>query len=241
MILRTTIALLLLSVLTLKAQYNFKGNYNLAGKYSFSQAVAAGGGTPSFINFTNGLFGTTTTAAVTNTFQSGDAYVVAVKWEDADRTPSVTDDLGSTYTLATRTNSSSTYSAMFYAKNLGAGSAVKTTVNMGSSTAAVEVGAWLIRGASTSAPLDQAATGSDSTGTAAATSNVNTTQATEVLCVVMMNYGGATTTPQASWTEDQDEHGAEWQHRTVTSTGTYQGAGTLAFSEQWSICLVTIK
>lgn len=213
---------------------------------AFQPVAAEGGGTPAFVGFTIGTDGSgVTTLAVTRTTTTGNLIVVGAGWEDAARTPTVSDTTGNTYTSIVQTNSGGqAYSILFYAKNITGKASEVITINFGASTDFAIVGAWEISGASLTAPLDQFATGITATGDPSSTHNVTTVQAVEVLCSVTKVYAGINLTQQAGWTEDSDNAGSKgthFQHFTTSSAGTYKGESDLPSAEYSAICFGAFK
>lgn len=241
-------SLLIISILLIAtlahAPATFSGKFTFAGKYNFNQPVAGGGGTPAFVGFTAGSGtnpGSSTT--VTRTITAGNLLAIGVGWEDADRTVTVSDTVGNTYTGIIKTNEQGVvWGQLFYAKNITGGASVVITASFGSSTASTLCSVWEFSGCSTTTPFDQEAKGRAGSGTAATTASFTTTQANEGLVALIKNFGGLSTTPQASWTEDQDSpFGMEFQHIVVSSAGSYVGAGTLSGSEAWIALAASFK
>lgn len=209
-------------------------------------STVVGGGNPSFVAFitnNSAALTTATTSTLTNDMSAGDTLVVAVYWESAAATISITNTSVDTFNSYTNVSvAGALFCEMWVAKNCAAGTGVITTVNLGTSHNTVITVAWRISGASTTAPVDQRAVGSDG-GSAGGgiTETVTTTQAIEVLCYIGANFSSASSTPQASWTEDRDSNGVEFQHFTTSVSGNYFGTNDWAITDAMIAAMLTIK
>jgi hypothetical protein len=187
--------------------------------------------------------GNDSTQTISQTIGSGNCVVVCVAWEDADRAPSVADTLSNTYdSIVEYSTGGNQFVAWFVAKNCNAG-ATTITATYGASTAYVHAVAWEISGASITTPADDYDTGTG-TSTDALTAAITTTSANTVLLSVVHNYTARACAPLANWTEDLDigtTRDAAYYSRKVTSTGNYQGGGTLAVSATWLTSVIAIK
>lgn len=208
--------------------------------------VAAAG--PALVNFHMVEDIQNTSVSSTFTVTAGNTLVVGVAWVNADDTITVDDTRGNTFTGLTKEYSSTLLkgSQIFYAKNITGGSDTITahTPAGGSVLNFPAIGIWQFSGLSASAPLDkQSITNSDAAPvTVAVCPSVTTTSANEALVCVITVFGN-TVTPQTGWTEDGEgaNLGEEFQHRIVSSTGTYHGEGTLGGSDNFTMAFGTFK
>lgn len=209
-------------------------------------SVAASGVTLVNFHIVEDVQNTAISSAFTVT--AGNTLVVAVSWVNADDTITVDDTIGNSFTGLTKEYSSTLLKGcqIFYAKNITGGSDTITvhTPAGGSALNFPATGIWQFSGLSASAPLDkQSITNSDAAPvTVAVCPSVTTTSANEALVCVITVFGN-TVSPQASWTEDGEgaNLGQEFQHRIVSSTGTYHGEGTLGGSDNFTMAFATFK
>lgn len=201
----------------------------ISGKSPVQFGGGGGGGTPNFVEFQSSAGSASASSqTISITVASGNAIVVGTKWEDANRTVTVSDG-SNTYTPLGKTNAGpdQAWVQMFYAQNV-TGGALTITVSYGATTAFVRAGAYELSGCSTSAALDQSAVpGSDAIGPGdpvpTVTGDVTTTQANEVLITFGANYVGALSGTQTDWTKSIDVTAFDAQYRVVSSAGTYHG------------------
>lgn len=211
----------------------------------FKPAVVSGGGSTHSIIGTNisteldGLTNGIRRASVT----AGNMLIVCTKWEVTDSaTLTVTNSSGDTFTslLQTNTPDSSAFCQIAYAKNVTGGANVDIIAKWSSTVFACDVVVIEVAGCSTSAPMDVQGIGSG-TGTAASTGNFTTAQAEEILVTVIARSNPGTVTPQASWTEVTDQNAIEVQHFITSTSGSYQGAGTISGSQVWAETAAAFK
>jgi hypothetical protein len=212
----------------------------LSGGYTYSGS--SGGGGISFVQVKSTV--ATSSSAVTITMPAaqtaGNLNVVAVMWGDTTSTvSSVTDSKGNVYALALGpTKATGLTSAIYYAKNIAAGSnTVTVTFNQPASFPNVNVMEY--SGLSTTSPLD-VASGATGSGTSASSGSVTTTSANELI----IGAGNPTSTFTAAGTGFSNRiinsFGGISEDKVVSSTGSYNATATLT-SGTWVMQMVAFK
>lgn len=184
----------------------------------------------------------TTNGVQRATVTAGNLLIVCAKWEDAaGKTLSVTNSSGDTFTVLSQTNfAGNAFAQMAYAKNVTGGSNVKVVCKWSDTVFASNVILIEVAGCSATAPLDGEKVGAGAS-TAASTATLATAQAEEVLVTVIGRANSGTVTPQASWTEVIDTDAVEVQWIITSSTGTYNGSGTISSSQNWAETFAAFK
>ncbi len=173
---------------------------------------------------------------------AGNLNVVAVGWNDTTSTvTSVTDTRGNTYAQAgTTVTGTGLRQAIFYAKNIAAGSNT-VTVSFNQAAAFVDVRMAEYSGLDTSIPLDVTA-GAIGTGGTPNSGAATTNSAKELIFGAGMtgsHFGGAgagftsrvITNPDGDIIEDQ----------IVSATGSYSAVAPLSYSSAWVMQMATFR
>lgn len=205
-------------------------------------AAAAGGGTPAFVDGTNGVPATSATfIKMTNNVATGNSICIGVGWEDADRTWSCSDNQGNTYTAMSKTNQSSQpWGQMFRAINVTGASPLIITLTNNSASASAFIKCGMIEMSGVTA-LDAEAVAGIGTDNLPDTDNITTANAVEILVCFITNYEGQTCLPQTLWTESYEGSGFEMQYIVTAATGTFEGSGTLLGSANHTCFMAGFK
>jgi glycosyl hydrolase family 16/IPT/TIG domain-containing protein len=184
---------------------------------------------PTFVQVKSAV--TTSGSSVAATYPAaqtaGNLNVVAVMWGDVtSAVSSVTDTRGNTYTLAVGpTRANGLTSAIYYAKNIAAGSNT-VTVSFNQSAGWPNINVMEYSGLDTTNPLDVVSTASGS-GTTANSGSATTTVANELI----VGAGNPVTTFTAAGTGFTNRiinsFGGISEDKIVTSAGSYNATATL--------------
>jgi hypothetical protein len=158
-----------------------------------------GGGTPAFVNYTLGGSGALATSAVSDAFvaTAGNCIVAMVSWSGVgdNRTPSITDTAGNTYTQLDRiyNANSGQVTVTFYAKNILGNASNVLTFSLDDVGGYLRVVAGQYSGLSTTAPVDQhnASTDGDVYEGTISSPSFTTTAANEVIVAMYSANVGA--------------------------------------------------
>ncbi len=193
------------------------------------RAASSGSGSINFVQVQSGLAGSASSVAITypSMQTAGNLNVVAVMWGDITSTvSSVTDSKGNIYALAVGpTRSSPLSSAIYYAKNIAAGSnTVTVTFNQTASFPNINILEY--SGLDQTSPLDVTASAVGS-GTTANSGSATTTSANELI----VGAGNPTSlfTAAGSGFSNRiiNSDGGISEDKVVTSTGSYNATATL--------------
>jgi hypothetical protein len=184
--------------------------------------------------------GTTVTIPFATGQTAGDLNVVAVMWGNTTSTvTSVTDSKGNSYSLAVGpTKATGLTSAIYYAKNIAAGTNT-VTVKFNTTAAFPNVNVLEYGGLDTANPLDvsAAATG---TGTTANSGAATTTSAKELI-VGAGNPTSVFKTPGSGFSSRViNAYGGISEDKIVSSTGSYNATATLT-SGTWVMQMATFR
>ena len=171
---------------------------------------------------------------------AGNLNVVAVMWGDTtSAVNSVTDSRGNVYALAVGpTKASGLTSAIYYAKNIAAGSnTVTVTFNQAAGWPNVNVMEY--SGLSTTSPLDVTATASG-TGTTANSGSATTTAANELIVGAGNPVTAFTAAGSGFSNRIINSFGGISEDKIVTSTGSYNATATMT-SGGWIMQMATFK
>jgi hypothetical protein len=187
---------------------------------------------------------TTSGSSVAGTFAAaqtlGNLNVVAVMWGDTtSAVTSVTDSKGNAYSLAVGpTTASGLTSAIYYAKNIAAGSNT-VTVTFNQTAGWPNINVLEYSGLSTTSPLDVTATASG-TGTTANSGSATTTAASELI----VGPGNPLTTFTAAGSGFSNRiinsFGGISEDKIVSSAGSYNATATMT-SGGWVMQMATFK
>ena len=171
---------------------------------------------------------------------AGNLNVVSVMWGNTTSSvSSVTDSKGNSYALAlgpTRVTGLS--SAIYYAKNIAAGSNT-VTVNFSPSAAFPNVNVLEYSGLSTTSPLDVAA-GATGSGTTANSGSATTTSASELIFGAGNPTSSFTAAGSGFNNRVINSYGGIAEDRIVSSTGSYNATATLS-SGTWVMQMVAFR
>ena len=216
----------------------------LTGGYTYT--TSTGGGGIGFVqsNSAPTTFqpSLTTVSATFSVAQSaGNLNVVAIGWGDTTSLVStVTDSRGNTYTQAGGTTTGSGLrQAIYYAKNIAAGS---NTVTVTFNQAAVYPDIRILEysGLDTSNPLDVTAAGVG-TGTLATSAAASTTAANELIFGAGSNGDGFSGAGAGFTLRMINYYGNLAEDKTVSSTGSYNVSAPLQKSTVWIIQMATFR
>ena len=216
----------------------------LTNGYTYTTGTG-GGGTIAFVQV-NAADPQTASASVPVAYltaqTAGNLNVVAVGWNDTTSTvSSVTDTRGNTYIQAgTTTTGTGMRQAIYYAKNITAGSNT-VTVAFNQAAAFVDVRVLEYSGIDTSSPLDVTAVASG-TGTSASSGAATTNSASELVFGAGMTGGhysaaGTGFTSRIITSPDGDIA----QDKTVSAAGSYSAVATLGYSSTWIMQMATFR
>lgn len=233
------------------AQVNLSGKVAVGGKVTAAAAAGAaaggGGSSKAFVGSTQGTGSSSaSTRTVVRTLAAGNLAIACLKWEDAARTPSVSDTAGHTWTALAQTNNiTQPFEQAFYATNTTAGSTT-ITANFGSATAFCVVHVAEFSGVQLAEPLDAQRWADTNGANIIATSTFTTAQANELLIAFAGIYdSSATGTPQAGWSEAWDNsagnYGTHFQYLLNVAAGTYFGQLELITSVNRALTVAAFK
>ena len=211
----------------------------LSGGYTYT---SSGGGGISFVQVTSAVARSGSSISVTFTAAqtAGNLNVVSVMWGDTTASvTSVTDSRGNSYALAqgpTRVTGLS--SAIYYAKNIAAGSNT-VTINFSPSAAFPNVNVLEYSGLSTTSPLD-VAVGATGTGTTANSGSATTTSASELIFGAGNPTSAFTAAGSGFNNRLINSYGGIAEDKIVSSTGSYNATATLS-SGTWVMQMVGFK
>jgi hypothetical protein len=213
----------------------------LSGGYTYTSSGGGGGG----INFVQVKSAVATSgSSVSITYPAaqtaGNLNVVAVMWGDTTSTVSlVTDSKGNAYALAVGpTRASGLSSAIYYAKNIAAGSNT-VTVTFNQTAGFPNVNALEYSGLDTASPLDVTSTASGS-GTTANSGSATTTSANELIVGVGNPSSVFTAAGSGFSNRIINSFGGISEDRIVTSTGSYNATATMT-SGTWVMQMATFR
>jgi hypothetical protein len=205
----------------------------LSGGYTYTSSITSGGGGSaggiSFVQVKSAVATSGSSLAVTYPAAqtAGNLNVIAVMWGDTIcNVSSVTDSRGNPYILAVGpARTSGLSSAIYYAKNIGAGSNT-VTVTFNQKAGWPNVNVLEYSGLDTSSPLDVVATASGN-GTTANSGSATTTSASELI----VGAGNPTSVFKAAGSGFSNRiinsFGGISEDEIVTSTGTYRATATM--------------
>ncbi|MBI2815785.1 MAG: putative Ig domain-containing protein [Acidobacteria bacterium] len=212
--------------------------------------VAAGGGGAAAIRLIQsasgenlGQISQSVPFASSNT--AGNLIIAFVRYGTLTNTVSITDSAGNVYTEAAMVQqlSEGDQARLFYAKNI-AGGPNTVTATFSDLSGFTWLAVHEYSGLSRTNPLDQTATGFNSTIQAATSATGQTQSPNELLFAgiatrpepgLVLTPGGGFSVMQVS----SPSNGGATESRVVTSTGSYQGSFTLNFSTEWAMILAT--
>jgi hypothetical protein len=204
--------------------------------------TSSGGGGISFVQVKSTVAGSGSTIAATFAAAqtAGNLNVVAVMWGDTTSTVTgVTDSKGNTYALALGpTRASGLSSAIYYAKNIGAGSNT-VTVAFNQSAAAPNINVMEYSGLSTTSPLDVTA-GATGSGTTANSGSATTTAASELIVGAGNPVTAFTAAGSGFSNRVINAFGGISEDKIVSTTGSYNATATLT-SGGWVMQMATFK
>lgn len=202
------------------------------------------------VHASNFIIGTSvTTPAIATT--TGSTIVVAVTWTSTTFT-SITDSVGNPAPTQILTEDASTEKTrMYYFPNITGNANHTFTLNIGASQLC-NIAVVEIKGASTSAPLDQADRVRDTSSPFTLAAGLTTTQANEALVTFIAGDSGSNPATMAetglgsSTIQEQNTNGATqiaWGLATEvkSSTGTFNPSWTQTGATNGTVWLVTIK
>ena len=216
----------------------------LTNGYTYTTGTG-GGGTIAFVQV-NAADPQTASASVPVAYltaqTAGNLNVVAVGWNDTTSTvSSVTDTRGNTYIQAgTTTTGTGMRQAIYYAKNIAAGSNT-VTVAFNQAAAFVDVRVLEYSGIDTSSPLDVTA-GAVGTGGTPSSGAATTTAAKELIFGAGMtgsHFSAAGTGFTSRIITSPDGDIAEDQ--VVNASSSYSAVAPLAYSSAWIMQMATFK
>ena len=211
----------------------------------YTYTTTGGGGTIGFVQV-NAATPQTASASVPVTYPlaqtAGNLNIVAVGWNDTTSTvSSVSDSRGNVYTQAgTMTTGTALRQAIYYAKNIAAGS---NTVTVVFNQAAVYVDVRILEysGLDTTSPLDVTA-GAAGSSASANSGAATTTSGNELIFgagMTVTHYTGAGTGFTSRIITSPDGDIAEEQ--VGSSAGSYSASAPLASSSNWVMQMATFK
>ncbi len=216
----------------------------LANSYTYSTGTG-GGGTITFVQV-NAANPQTASASVPVAYPAaqtaGNLNIVAVGWNDTTSTvSSITDTRGNSYTQAgTTTTGTGMRQAIYYARNIAAGSNT-VTVAFSQAAAFVDVRVLEYSGLDTANPLDVTAVASG-TGTSVSSGAATTNSATELIFGAGMtggHYSAAGTGFVSRIITSPDGDIAE--DKIVSATGSNTATATLSYSAPWVMQMATFR
>jgi hypothetical protein len=213
----------------------------LSGGYTYTSSGGGGGGI-GFVQVKSAV--ATSGSSVSITYPAaqtaGNLNVVAVMWGDTTSTVSlVTDSKGNAYALAVGpTRASGLSSAIYYAKNIAAGSNT-VTVTFNQTAGFPNVNALEYSGLDTASPLDVTSTASGS-GTTANSGSATTTSANELIVGVGNPSSVFTAAGSGFSNRIINSFGGISEDRIVTSTGSYNATATMT-SGTWVMQMATFR
>ena len=211
----------------------------LANGYTYN---AATGGTITYVQSksTTQTSGSSVAIVFTAGQTAGNLNVVEIMWGDTTSTiSSVTDSKGNTYALAVGpTKTTALTSAIYYAKNIAAGSNT-VTVKFNTSAAYPNINVLEYSGLDTTSPLDvtAAATG---TGTTANSGSATTTAAKELIVGAGNPSSGFTAAGSGFTSRLINAYGGISEDKIVSSTGSYNATATMT-SGNWVMQMATFR
>lgn len=187
-------------------------------------------------NNTGGTFSSLATAAGYNLASTGKFVVVAIRWETASGTATVTDTAGNTYTALTKrqSNAINQWTQLFYCLSTTATNASNLwTMNVPAGSQFGSLAVFVFTKGGTVALVDE----DNGTGTGTALSTAAFTAGQIALSAASDNSGSITTTPGTGWTEGFDEPNIGFHvfYRTDSPGGTIAGDATLSSSAGWGM------
>jgi hypothetical protein len=207
----------------------------LSGGYTYTSSITSGGGGSaggiSFVQVKSAVAtsGSSLAVAYPAAQTAGNLNVIAVMWGDTiSNVSSVTDSRGNPYTLAVGpARTSGLSSAIYYAKNIAAGSNT-VTVTFNQKAGWPNVNVLEYGGLDTVSPLDVVATASGN-GTTANSGSATTTSASELI----VGAGNPTSVFKAAGsgfsTRIINSFGGISEDQIVTSTGSYKATATMTY------------
>lgn len=191
-------------------------------------------------NTGSGLSSLTLTVAATTTAQN--TVIVDAGWGAADRTTTVTDSQGNSYTQVASGTVASVFGHVFVARAanpLTAGVDTITITWSGGTVSDALMAAYEYAGLANFYPLDQVAIGTG-TSTAPNSGNLTSLYADELLHTFIVYGTNGAVTGHAHTELDKlngSSHSIETQEQIVSATGTYTGSATLQPTPSW-ICFL---
>ena len=216
---------------------------------SFIQLSGSSGSNPPGISFVQVNSGPSTiqssnssvSVAYSNVQTAGHLNIVAVGWGDTTSAiSSVTDSKGNTYTRAAGpTSNTGLQQAIYYAKNIAAGSNT-VTVKFNQAAAYPDVRILEYSGLDPSSPLDATAAAVGN-GTSASSGSATTTSANELIFGAGTTTGTAFTAPGSGFTTRiVNNYGNMAEDKVASSSGSYAATATNS-SGNWVMQMATFR